>query len=117
MLRNFSVKVRSHPHRAASPRRLGGGVGGLLVRLVRGRRDALVLVMAGAGRGRGLADPATDAVDQFLATGGLGVAHVRYEPELLGFPGRHEELARVLGREEVELWLIPDMGHAESACS
>src|SRR6185312_16742586 len=101
MLRNFSIKVRSHP-------RLGGGVRGLRVWLVPGRRGALVLAIAGTGRGRGLADPATDAVDQFLAACGLGVAHVRYEPELLGFPGRHVELTRVLRREVMVLLAVHD---------
>jgi hypothetical protein len=62
---------------AGSPtrsRELGGGVGGL---------------RGGLGGGHGLADPAADTVDELLAAGRLGVTHIRYEPEVLRFPGRH----------------------------
>src|SRR5947208_2449057 len=72
---------------AGSPtrsRELGGGIGGL-------RR--------GLAGGHGLADPAADAVDELLAAGRLSMTHVRYEPEVLGFPGRHVQLAGVLRRE------------------
>jgi len=51
---------------ARREQRLGGGVGGPRVGLARRRRGALVLVIAGTGRRRGLADPVADAVDQFL---------------------------------------------------
>jgi hypothetical protein len=70
---------------AGSPtrsRELGGGVGGLRGGGVGGLRGGL------AG-GHGLADPAADAVDELLAAGRLGVTHIRYEPEVLRFPGRH----------------------------
>ena len=72
----------------------GGGVGGLGGGLFPGRRLGIV---GGTGRGGGLVDPAADAVDEVLAAGGLGVTHARHDPEFLGLPGRHVQLARVLG--------------------
>src|SRR6266481_1815663 len=85
---------------AYARRRLGGGVGGL--------RRGVVPVAAEAGLVYGLADPAADAVDELLAGRGLGVTHAGHEPELLGFPGRHVQLAGVLRREVVVVLTVHD---------
>ena len=63
----------------------GGGLGGV--------------GLGGVGASGGLVDPAADAVDEFLADGGLGVAHPGQEPQLFGLAGGHVELPGVLGRE------------------
>src|SRR5438128_23027 len=65
------------------------------------------------GRGRcdvwcGLVVPAADADYQVLAAGGLGVAHVRQEPQLLRLPRRHVQLPCVLGREVQVLVAVHD---------
>ena len=89
---------RARPPRSGSGRERHPGTAG-----------GLVPGEGGAARlGRGLVDPAADAVDEGLAAGGLGVAHARDEPQLLRFPGRHVQLARVLGREVVVLVTVHD---------
>src|SRR5689334_20724150 len=85
------------PSLSSTTRTLGGGVGGRRGGVTGGCLADGFAVAAGTGRGRGLADPTADTVDQFLAAGGLGMPHTRHEPQVLGLAGRHVQLAGVLG--------------------
>ena len=75
---------------------------------VRGLGGCVLITRGSAWPGRGLVHPAADAINEVLGAGSLGVAHARDEPELLGFPGRRVELARVLKREIVVLVTVHD---------